>query len=96
MQKMRMDTLNSIYRTQQEVMARRSESLSNVMTGWTDAITGRQRWQGGGDKHVAPNDYEYAWEGADGKTVFSNDTNFNPNNANGFSGNWTPMRKVPW
>lgn len=96
MQAMRNDTYNYVNRTRQEVFARRSESLSNAATGWTDVLTDRQRWQGGGTKYVAPNNYKYAWEGADDKVVFSNDSSFNPNHSSSFSGNWNEMRKVPW
>jgi len=96
MQQMRNDTFNYVNKTRQEVYARRSESLSRTATGWTDTIAGRQRWQGGSDKYVAPDDYKYAWEGADGKTVFSNDSSFNPNYSSGYSGDWKEMRKVPW
>lgn len=96
MQAMRNDTFNYVSQRRQEVFSRRSESLSKAATGWTDVLTDRQRWQGGGTKYVAPNNYKYAWENSNGNTVFSNDSGFNPNHSSNFSGNWNEMRKVPW
>ncbi len=96
MQQMRNETFNYVSKSRQEVFERRSEALSNAATGWTDALTDRQRWQGSGDKYVAPNDYDYAWERSDGKTVFSNDSSFNPNHSSDYSGDWKEMSKAPW
>ncbi len=96
MQAMRNETFNYVSQRRQEVFARRSESLSNAATGWTDVLTDRQRWQSGGTKYVAPNNYKYAWEGAGNKVVFSNDSGFNPNHSSSLSGNWKEMRQVPW
>ena len=95
MQQARNETFNYVNRTRQEVFARRSESLSNAATGWTDTISDRQRWQGN-DKYVAPNDYQYAWERSDGKTIFSNDSTYNPNYSSSESGDWRQMHKVSW
>lgn len=96
MQDMRNETFTYVNQRRQEVFARRSESLSNAATGWTDVFTDRQRWQGVGTKYVAPNNYKYAWEGADNKVVFSNDSSFDPNYSSAFSGNWNAMREVSW
>ena len=95
MQQMRNETYSYINQRQKEVFANRSESLSRASTGMTDAIVGRQRWQGSNTKYVAPNNYKYAWEGPDGKTIFSNDSMFNPNTSSGHSGSWTVMNQVP-
>ena len=72
----------------------RSESNSRVMSGWTDVITGTDRWSGGGESHSAPTGYNYGWSGPDGKTYYTNDSTFNPNHSSNFSGDWSQMNKV--
>jgi hypothetical protein len=73
----------------------RSESNSRIMQGWTDAITGTDRWEGGGEKHSAPTGYNHGWSRSDGKTYYTNDSTFNPNHSSNFSGDWSQMNKVP-
>ena len=96
MQDMRNETFNYVNQRRKEVFAMQSDSLSKAATGWNDAITGRQRWQGSDIKYVAPNQYNFGWEGPDGRTVFSNDSSFNPNTSSSYSGSWTPLQMVPW
>ena len=75
--------------------SRQSEANSRVMRGWTDTITGTDRWEGGGESHAAPTGYNYGWRGSNGKTYYTNDSTFNPNHSSSFSGDWSQMNKVP-
>ncbi|SBW10636.1 exported hypothetical protein [uncultured delta proteobacterium] len=74
----------------------RSESNSRVMSGWTDAITGTDRWNGGGESHSAPTGYNHGWRDSSGNTYYTNDSTFNPNHSSNFSGDWSQMKKAPW
>jgi len=90
------ETYKHISNTQREVFDKKQASMSNVSRGWTDAITGTDRWSGEGESYSAPTGYNYAWQGGDGKTFYTNDSTFNPNHSLDFSGNWTQMKKIPW
>lgn len=79
-----------------EVMSNASESQSKIMRGWTDAITGTDRWTNGDETYSAPTDYNYGWSGPNGQTYYTNDSMFNPNHSSNFSGDWSQMQKTPW
>ena len=90
------ETHDHISKTRREVFNRQQEARSNVNRGWTDVITGTDRWRGSdGTTHSAPTGYGYAWSGPDGKTFYTNDSTFNPNHSSNFSGDWSQMRSVP-
>ena len=89
------ETHEHIMKNQRDVYNDRQASMSRVNQGWTDAITGTDRWSGGGSTYSAPTGYGYAWRGPNDQTYYTNDSGFNPNQSSNFSGDWSQMKKVP-
>ncbi|MDR1732398.1 MAG: hypothetical protein LBR61_09945 [Synergistaceae bacterium] len=90
------DTYNYISKNRREVLDNQADSASRISRGWTDTITGTDRWSGSGESYSAPTGYDYGWRSSDGNTYYTSDSGFDPNHSSNFSGDWTPMQKVPW
>ena len=79
-----------------ETLQRRSESQSRVMQGWTDTLTGTDRWSDGSSTRPAPSGYNYGWSNGSGESIYTNDSTFNPNHSSDFRGDWSQMQRTPW
>ena len=90
------NTHDHISRNQRDVFNNRRESMSNVMSGWTDTFSGRERWRSYDGTYSTPSGYDYVWQNSNGDMLPSNDSTFNPNYSSSYSGDWTQMEKIPW
>jgi hypothetical protein len=89
-------THDHISRSQRDVFNNRQESMSKVMSGWTDTFSGRERWRSDGGTYSTPSGYDYVWQNSNGDMLPTNNSSFNPNYSSDYSGDWTQMQKVPW
>gem|GEM_PF-5428392 len=85
-------TQKSINQNNQDVYKNRMDAQSKVNQGWTDAITGTDRWKdSSGSIHAAPTGYDHGFQNnSTGRMIFSNDPYAAP------PPGYSTMNKTPW
>ena len=83
------ETSAYVNKTRQETFQKRQDSMSKVSQGWTDVITGTDRWKDtSGTIRAVPSGYNYGYQNSSGGMIFNNSGTAPPG--------YTPINKTPW
>ena len=73
----------------------RSASQDRISQGWSEAIRGESSHTNPYDSSSTvntSNNYNHGWANSNGNVINTDDSNFNPNTAPGYNGDWTQIK----